>query len=221
MPMNAMKAMILASGRGERLRPLTDHIPKPLLPIKGKPMLVYHLEKLAQAGVKQVVINHAWLGEQFEPLLGDGSQWGLEIHYSPEPEGGLETAGGIIQALPLLGDAPFWLINGDVFTEFDFNLLPKSLPESMLAHCVLVPTPSFKTHGDFGLSADGKLSPTGEWTFSGISLLHPALFKGWPAGRLALAPILRQAMADQRISGQCYHGVWSDIGTPERYKTVQ
>lgn len=213
----SVKAMILAAGRGERLRPLTDHTPKPLLPINGKPMIIYHLERLAEAGVEEVLINHAWLGEQFESLLGDGRYWGLKIRYSPEPPGGLETAGGVVNALPILGDAPFWLINGDVFTDFDFGLLPQTLAEPMLAHCVLVPTPAFKTQGDFGLTLDGMLEPAGQWTFSGISLQSPLLFKGLAVERLALAPILRQAMANKQVSGELYEGVWSDVGTPERY----
>lgn len=216
-----MKAMILAAGRGERLRPLTDTCPKPLIPLKGKPMIEYHLEKLAQIGVSEVVINQAWLGEQFEQKLGNGEAFGLAISYSPEPQGGLETAGGIIQALPLLDEAPFLVINGDVFTDFDFDQLPKHLAAGCLAHLVLVPTPDFKSQGDFGLNSDGLLSPQGEWTFSGISLFSPKLFAGLPAGRLALAPILREAMMQHQVSGQVYHGLWSDVGTLERLQQTE
>lgn len=213
--------MILAAGRGERLRPLTDKTPKPLLPIQGKPMMVYHLEKLAKSGVKQVVINHAWLGDQFEQVLGQGEAWGLDILYSPEPDGGLETAGGIVNALNLLGDQPFWLINGDVFTQFDFSQLPTDFDDATLAHCVLVPTPSFKAQGDFGLNQAGLVEPHGDWTFSGISVLSPKLFTGFMPERRALAPILRQAMNQGQVTGQVYQGVWNDIGTPERYALAQ
>ncbi|UQB43491.1 nucleotidyltransferase family protein [Thiomicrospira microaerophila] len=212
--------MILSAGRGERLRPLTDTTPKPLLPINGKPMIVFHLEKLAEAGVKEVVINHAWLGEQFQEALGNGEKWGLKIHYSAEPDGGLETAGGIIQALPLLGDQAFWLVNGDVFTDFDFSNLPRKLPKPLQAHCVLVPTPCYKAQGDFGLNQAGLVLPQGEWTFSGMSVFHPQFFSGLRAERLALAPLLREAMRLQQVSGQIYRGDWSDVGTPERLAQI-
>lgn len=211
-----MKAMILAAGRGERLRPLTDTCPKPLIPLNGKPLIVYHLEKLAAAGVKNVVINHAWLGEQFEKTLGRGDKFGLNIDYSAEPEGGLETAGGIIQALPKLGSDPFILINGDVFSHYDFSQLSGKLKPNFLAHLVLVPTPEFKTKGDFGLQAPGLVVEQGDWTFSGISVIHPKLLSDYSAGRLALAPILRDAMTRQLVTGETYSGLWSDIGTQER-----
>lgn len=216
----ALKAMILSAGRGERLRPLTDTTPKPLLMINGKPMIVFHLEKLAEAGVKEVVINHAWLGEQFQETLGNGEKWGLKIHYSAEPPGGLETAGGVIQALPLLGDKAFWLINGDVFTDFNFSNLPRKLPPPLQAHCVLVPTPCYKVEGDFGLNQAGLVLPQGVWTFSGMSVIHPKFFSGLSAERLALAPLLREAMELQQVSGQIYQGDWSDVGTPERLAQI-
>lgn len=211
-----MKAMILAAGRGERLRPLTDTCPKPLIPLNGNPLIVYHLEKLAEAGVKDVVINHAWLGEQFEKTLGRGEAFGLNIDYSAEPDGGLETAGGIIKALPLLGSDPFILINGDVFSHYDFGQLSAKLKSNFLAHLVLVPTPEFKPKGDFGLQPPGLVVSHGEWTFSGISIIDPKLLGHYPVERLALAPILREAMDRQQVSGETYNGLWSDIGTRER-----
>ena len=216
-----MKAMILAAGRGERLRPLTDTCPKPLLPLNGKPLIVYHLEKLAQAGVQDVVINYAWLGEQFEKTLGRGEGFGLNIHYSPEPEGGLETAGGIVQALPLLDSEPFILINGDVFSHYDFSLLSGKLKPDFLAHLVLVPTPEFKANGDFGLQPPGLVVAQGDWTFSGISVIDPKLLINYPVGRLALAPILREAMNRQLVSGETYAGLWSDIGTQARLSATE
>lgn len=210
-----MKAMILAAGRGKRLRPLTDTCPKPLVKVKGKRLIEYHLEKLAQTGVEQVIINYAWLGEQFEPALGRGASYGLDITYSPEIEGGLETAGGIIQALPLLGAKPFWVINADVFTDFDFANLAQDLPQGVLAHLILVTTPTYKEEGDFGLE-NGKVLPSGEFTFSGISLISPELLAGRKVERLALAPILREAMEQGLVTGEVYTGKWNDIGTPER-----
>lgn len=218
-----VKAMILAAGRGNRLRPLTDCTPKPLLPLAGKPLIVYHLEKLAKAGVQEVVINTAWLPEQFPQTLGDGQQFGLNITYSSEPEGGLETAGGIIQALPALGGAPFLVINGDVFTDMEFAPLiekAQSLPAGKLAHLCLVPTPEFKPNGDFGLE-NSNVQVQGEWTFAGVSVLHPKLFKGMISGFRPLAPILRQAMAHHQVSGELYTGYWSDIGTLERLQAAE
>lgn len=216
-----MKAMILAAGRGERLRPLTDTCPKPLIPLNGKPLIQYHIEKLAALNLDALVINHAWLGEQFEQTFGKGEAFGLPILYSAEPAGGLETAGGIIQALPMLGDEPFWVINGDVYTDLDFSCLPIKLTEGQLAHIILVPTPDFKTQGDFGLSEQGLVTPQGEWTFSGISLIHPDLLKHFSPQRLALAPILREAMQSGLVSGEVYSGLWSDVGTIERLEQIE
>jgi MurNAc alpha-1-phosphate uridylyltransferase len=216
-----MKAMILAAGRGERLRPLTDHCPKPLIPLNGKPLIAYHLEKLAHAGITDVVINYAWLGEQFEQVLGHGEDFGLRLDYSPEPEGGLETAGGIINALPLLGSEPFILINGDVYTDYDFADLPSRVDAECLAHLVLVPTPEFKAKGDFGWQAPGLVVDQGDWTFSGISVIDPALLSDYPIERLPLAPILRQAIQRQQVQGEVFHGFWSDIGTRERLEQAE
>ena len=210
-----MKAMILAAGRGERMRPLTDHTPKPLLLVGGKPLIVWHLERLAQAGFKEVVINHAHLGAQIEKALGNGSAWGLSIEYSPESTA-LETAGGIANALHLLGETPFLVINGDVFTEIDFGALQLAAP--YLAHLVLVDNPSQHPEGDFALHA-GKVSDEGDHqlTFSGIGVYHPRLFAELERGQAAkLAPLLRSAMAKGLVTGQHYQGVWHDIGTPAR-----
>jgi MurNAc alpha-1-phosphate uridylyltransferase len=217
-----IKAMILAAGRGNRLRPLTDTIPKPLISVCGKPLIEYHIEKLAVIGVKDIVINHAWLGEVLEASLGNGERWGVNIDYSPEPEGGLETAGGILHALPLLGEAPFLVLNGDVYCDFSFDSLLQTAQQmqttdtSRLAHLVLVASPSHNQTGDFGLNERQKVIAQGELTFSGLSVLSPALFRGEKAGVKKLAPILRQAMEKQRVTGEIYQGIWSDVGTAER-----
>jgi N-acetyl-alpha-D-muramate 1-phosphate uridylyltransferase len=210
-----MKAMILAAGRGERMRPLTDHIPKPLLKVGGKSLIVWHLERLAKAGFKEVVINHAHLGEQIEQALGDGSVWGLNVQYSPETSA-LETAGGIANALPLLGDAPFLVVNGDVFTEIDFGALQLVSPN--LAHLVMVDNPPQHPDGDFVVDS-GKVTNQGnhKLTFSGIGIYHPALFVDVERGQAAkLAPLLRSAMIKGLVTGEHYQGIWHDIGTPER-----
>lgn len=216
-----MKAMILAAGKGERMRPLTLHTPKPLVLAAGKPLIEYHLEALARAGFTEVVINHAWLGQQIEDHLGDGSPFGLSIRYSPEGEP-LETGGGIFKALPLLGDAPFVLVNGDIWTDYDFSAL--QVPLQGLAHLVLVDNPGHHGRGDFrlhdGQVADGDDAP-GTLTFSGISVLDPALFDGCKPGAFKLAPLLRKAMAAGRVSGERYQGHWVDVGTLERLADVE
>ena len=207
--------MILAAGRGERMRPLTDTLPKPLLEVGGKMLIQYHLEKLKEANITEVVINHAWLGNNIEQALGDGSRYGLSIHYYPESEA-LETAGGIINALPLFDDENFIVINGDIFCDYDFSKLPSSI--SGLAHLVLVNNPPQHSHGDFVLTQSGLIEAEGEnkLTFSGIGVYHPDLFKDYPQGRQALAPILRSAMQHHQVSGEHYAGVWHDVGTPDR-----
>ncbi len=211
-----MKAMILAAGRGERMRPLTDHTPKPLLPVAGKALLVWHLENLARAGIREVVINYAWLGEQIPAALGTGVHWGLRIHYSPELSGGLETAGGIAQALPLLGDEPFLVLNGDIFTEFDWSTLHTLTPKQG-AHLVLVPNPEHHPEGDFSCVAGQVGLQQPRYTFSGIGVYRPALFRQLVRGQAAkLAPLLRSAMRAGQVSGEVYEGTWWDIGTPER-----
>lgn len=210
-----MKAMILAAGRGERMRPLTDERPKPLLTVGGKPLIERHLEALARSGFTDVVINLAWLGDAIRAHVGDGGTWGLRVHYSEEGERGLETAGGIVRALPLLGDEPFVVVNGDIFTDHPVTGL--TLPPDALAHLVLVDNPPQHANGDFGL-VDGRVRETeGErLTFAGIGVYRPELFAGQPAGTAPLGPLLRAAMARGRISGEHYRGVWHDIGTPER-----
>lgn len=212
-----MKAMILAAGKGERLRPLTLHTPKPLVPVAGVPLIDYHLRALAAAGVTEVVINHAWLGAQIEAYLGDGARFGLSIAYSPEGEP-LETGGGILRALPLLGDDPFILVNGDIFTDYGFANLCRPLPG--LAHLVLLDNPAHHPQGDFTLLADGQLTDAQpgqpSLTYSGIAVLSPALFADCQPGAFKLAPLLRQAMAQGLVSGERYAGSWIDVGSYER-----
>lgn len=207
--------MILAAGRGERMRPLTDTTPKPLLEVGGKMLIEYHLEKLKAAGITEVIINHAWLGNKIEQALGNGSRYGLDIRYSAETEA-LETAGGILKALPLLGDDPFLVINGDVYCDYALSNLPTTL--SGLAHLVLVDNPKQHPEGDFILSDSGSVSSNGEnkLTFSGIGLYHSDLFHGYQEGKLALAPVLRKVMEQNQVTGEHYSGIWHDIGTPER-----
>lgn len=209
-------AMILAAGRGERMRPLTDRTPKPLLPVAGKPLIQYHVEALARAGVSRLVVNHAHLGEQIVAFLGDGARWGVSITYSAEPAGALETGGGIQHALPLLGDGPFWVVNGDVWTDYPF--LARPIPEGSLAHLVMVDNPEHHPQGDFVLSGDGSVADAGDGrlTYSGIGIYRAELFTGCQPGAYPLAPLLRQAMASGRVSGEYYAGRWLDIGTPER-----
>jgi MurNAc alpha-1-phosphate uridylyltransferase len=209
-----MKAMILAAGRGNRMRPLTDHTPKPLLVAGGRPLIQHHLERLAAAGIREIVINHAHLGEQIETRLGDGGQFGVHIRYSVEPTA-LETGGGIFNALPLLGPDPFLVINGDIWTDWD--PADARLAESDLAHLVLVENPPHHPRGDFCL-IDGRVHPDGDprLTFSGIGLYSPALFEGCRPGAFPLAPLLRRAMLDGRVGGERHAGHWFDIGTPER-----
>jgi N-acetyl-alpha-D-muramate 1-phosphate uridylyltransferase len=216
----ARRAMLLAAGRGERMRPLTDELPKPLLPVRGKPLIVHHLERLATCGVHEVVINVAWLGERIRAALGDGSAFGLSIRYSEEGAQALETGGGIFQALPWLGSDPFLVVNGDVFTDFDFGAL--SIASEAWAHLVLVPNPLQHPQGDFGLD-DGRVVETGSarWTYSGIGLYRAQLFDGCQPGRFPLLPLLRRAIAAGRLSGEIYRGAWSDVGTVERLAALQ
>ena len=252
-----MKAMILAAGRGERMRPLTDHTPKPLLTAGGRRLIEYHIDALVAAGMREIVINHAHLGRQIEETLGDGSRYGAQISYSPEGEA-LETGGGIFKALPLLGDAPFVVVNGDIWTDYPYAQLPETLhgmaaapalpatapcvalpPASMpspaptalmhpcMAHLVLVDNPAHHPGGDFALRIGNNVVPgtnnvydpmPGEraLTFSGIGVYHPELFAGCIPGKFQLAPLLRQAMRQQAVTGVHYTGHWMDIGTPQR-----
>ena len=226
-----MKAMILAAGRGERMRPLTDHCPKPLLRAGNHSLIEWHILRLQRANITEIVINHAWLGEQIEAQLGDGSQLGVRIQYSPENPA-LETAGGIRQALPLLGDAPFLIINGDVFTDWDaqhaFTAVESLKHSDCVAHLWMVQNPEHNLKGDFYLQTpDNLLSEhpltisDHTLTYSGIGCYKPALFSSLPASQPApLAPLLRQAMAQQYVRGELLQGSWTDVGTPERLEKI-
>lgn len=228
-----MRALLFAAGRGERMRPLTDVLPKPLIEVGGRPLISWHLEKLAALGVSDAVINTSWLHQCFEPMLGDGRRFGLRIHYLHEGDTPLETGGGMLNALPLLGDEPFLVVNGDVWTDLDFHSLP-SRPQGM-AHLVMVDNPPQHAEGDFVLGDDGLLR-VGEGprlTYAGIGVYDPGLVKDWrdtPGGapaepgqppRFALAPLLATAMARGAVSGQHHRGAWTDVGTPERLQALR
>jgi len=213
-----MKAMILAAGRGERMRPLTDHTPKPLLKAGGRCLIEYHLEKLVAAGVTELVINHAHLGDQLEQTLGNGGRYGARIQYSREVDA-LETGGGIYNALSMLSDGPFIVVNGDVWSDYPFRNLPITIDG--LAHLVLVDNPPHHPDGDFAFER-GRVSVDGNnnRTFSGISILTPELFDGCQPGAFSLAPLLRRAMIDGLVAGEYYTGRWFDIGTPQRLQAL-
>ena len=216
-----MKAMILAAGKGERLRPLTLHTPKPLVQAAGVPLIEYHVRALAAAGFRELVINHAWLGQQIEDYLGDGARFGLSIQYSAEGEP-LETGGGIFRALPLLGDAPFLVVNGDIFTDYAFAGLRR--PLAGLAHLVLVDNPAHHRGGDFCLEQARVCDAQADQpslTYSGIAVLSPALFAGCHAEAFKLAPLLRRAMLDGQVSGERFAGCWVDVGSHERLAEVE
>jgi MurNAc alpha-1-phosphate uridylyltransferase len=213
--------MILAAGKGERLRPLTLHTPKPLVRAGGIPLIEFHVRALAAAGFSELVINHAWLGQQIEDYLGDGSRFGLRITYSAEGEP-LETGGGIFKALPLLGEEPFLVVNGDIWTDYDFAALRR--PLQGLAHLVLVDNPAHHPSGDFCLQ-DGRVADAADressFTYSGMAVLHPRLFAGCQPGAFKLAPLLRVAMADGQVTGEHFAGRWVDVGTHERLADVE
>ncbi|MFQ1804527.1 N-acetylmuramate alpha-1-phosphate uridylyltransferase MurU [Aeromonas veronii] len=213
-----MKAMILAAGRGERMRPLTDLLPKPLLAVGGKPLIVHHIEKLKAAGVTELVINHAWLGHKLVESLGDGSALGVTIHWSAE-ESALETAGGIVQALPLLGADPFLVINGDTWLDLDYHTLVSQPLGKDLAHLWLVPNPPQHPSGDFALQ-EGRVVDTPAFTFSGVGLYDPAAFASLAGGARKLAPLLRDWMAQGRVGGSLLAGEWRDIGTVDRLREL-
>lgn len=230
--MSEVKALILAAGRGERMRPLTDHTPKPLLKVRGKPLIEWHIEALARGGVRDIVVNTAWLEDQFPATLGDGSRWGVRLTYSHEGRdfgGALETLGGISRALPLLGDT-FWVIAGDIHApalEFPQSIATNFRAFSHLAHLLLVPNPPHNPRGDFGLADSGLALNQAEvrHTYSTVGLYRAALFApplcdmpaGNPAGTKApLAPLLRAAMDNGRITAELFTGAWTDVGTPER-----
>ncbi len=211
-----MKAMILAAGRGERLRPLTDKTPKPLLEVQGKPLIVHHLERLRDAGITHIVINTSWLAEQIQSALGDGTAHGVSIQYSYEGPEPLETGGGIFKALPLLGREPFLVVNGDILTDFPFETLKHRLKADFLAHLVMVPNPQHHPQGDFHLSPVGHLRLEGEpkLTYSGIGVYKAGFFKECRAGKFALLPLFQDAMRQEALSGERYPGAWSDVGRP-------
>ena len=235
-----MKAIVLAAGRGERMRPLTDATPKPLLPVHGKPLIEWHLAALARDGIREVVVNTAWLEDQIVDTLGDGSRFGLSLHYSREGRdhgGALETAGGIATALPLLRGAPqapdgdcFWVVSGDIHMpsfRFDATVAQRFAASDQFAHLWLVPNPQYHPQGDFGLSADGlgladSAGPDGQrWTYANIALCRAALFDGIaPGTRAALGPLLFKAMRTQRVTAEVYRGPWENVGTPAQWEAL-
>lgn len=226
-------ALVFAAGRGERMRPLTDATPKPLLQVGGKPLIEWHLEKLAARGVREVVVNTSWLAEQFPSTLGDGSRWGLDIVYSYEGATPLETGGGMLAALPLLGAAPFILVNGDVWCDYDFARLPRA--PAGLAHLVMVDAAAHAPQGDFALDPEGVLREDGtaRLTYAGLGVFRPQMLEHWrdiigaaPGSearppRFKLAPLLRAAMASGRITGEHHRGRWTDVGTPLRLQALE
>lgn len=215
-----MQAMILAAGRGERMLPLTENTPKPLLMVNGKPLIQHHIERLVNAGFTEIVINHGPMGDQIENYLGDGSVFNAKIFYSAEHDNLLDTGGGIFKALTLLGNEPFVVVNADVWTNYPFSNLPDN-PRG-LAHLVLVDNPPQHPQGDFAL-VNGKVHQSGEHmlTFSGIGVYRPGLFEGCSDGSFPLAPLLRNAMDREQVTGEFFQGIWSDIGTPDRLKQLQ
>ena len=220
-----MKAMILAAGRGDRFRPITDSLPKPLIPVRGEVLIERHLKNLAATGIREVVINLGWLGERIEAALGDGSRWGIAIAWSREGWPCLETGGGIRNALPLLGPEPFLLLNADVWTDYPLRQLAQhaaALPAHDWAHLVLVPNPAHHPRGDFGL-AGGRVVPAcaETCTYSGVAILRPELLADAGEGAFPLGPLLRQAAILGRVSGELYAGRWSDVGTPQRLQALE
>jgi N-acetyl-alpha-D-muramate 1-phosphate uridylyltransferase len=216
-----VRAMLLAAGRGERMRPLTDTVPKPLLPVGGKPLIVWHLQALRRAGIREVIINTSWLAQQLHAALGDGQQYGVTIHWSDEGPVALETAGGIIQALAFLGPEPFLVVGADVWSDIDFARL--RLEPHSLAHLVLAENPAHHPRGDFGLS-EGKVveRDSGRFTYTGIGLYTPEFFAGYaPPIRLPLIEPLRRAIGAGRLSGELYRGAWCDVGTPQRLAQLE
>ena len=226
-------ALIFAAGKGERMRPLTDYTPKPLLQVGGKPLIVWHIEKLARAGISDIVINTSHLAEQFPAVLGDGSHWGVRLHYAYEGTVPLETGGGMLNALPLLGERPFIAVSGDIWCDADFTRLPNE--PAKLAHLLMVDNPEHHAEGDFELDAQGMLHAAGtpKLTFSGIGVYRPQLLQDWrklsgdasaaatqPAS-FKLAALLRAAMALDAVGGSYHHGVWTDVGTPQRLMQLE
>jgi N-acetyl-alpha-D-muramate 1-phosphate uridylyltransferase len=218
-----MKAMILAAGRGERLRPLTDHTPKPLLTVHGKPLIVHHLERLGHAGITDIVINISWLGDKIKNHLGDGSNYGVQIRYSEELSGALDTGGGILNALRLLGSAPFLVVNADIYTDFPFENIRSILKPGDLAHLIVVGNPGVHPRGDFHLTADGRLRVDGNprVTYSGIGIHDPQFFEGCSPGIFPMLPLWQKAMRANKVSGKLYSGEWRDMGTIEMLEGIE
>jgi len=214
-----MRAMILAAGRGERLRPLTDSIPKPLVEVGGKPLIEHHIQALAAAGFREIVINQGHLGDLLREAIGDGGRWNITIHWSDEQPEALETGGGIHQALPLLGSSPFLVVNGDIWTDYPFSRLRAIKCD--WAHLVMIPNPPQHPAGDFSLH-HARIRNEGEnkLTFSGIAVYHPRLFKGCTPGKFSVVPLLRSAMENHLVTGEKYRGGWEDIGTLERLDSI-
>jgi MurNAc alpha-1-phosphate uridylyltransferase len=215
-----MKAMILAAGRGERMRPLTDALPKPMIAVAGKPLIRHHIERLCAAGVREFVVNLGWHGDMIREALADGAHLGVNIRYSEEGWPALESGGGILHALPLLGAGPFIVVNGDVYMDYPWPRLiecARTMPAGDLAHLVLVPNPAHNPKGDFALE-DGRISnaESARLTFSGLSLHRPEFFAGCSGGHFPLLPLWRNFAGERRLSGEIYSGIWSDVGTHER-----
>jgi MurNAc alpha-1-phosphate uridylyltransferase len=217
-----MKAMILAAGYGKRLRPLTDQTPKPLISIGGKPLIVHHLEKLAKAGIKEVVINLGHLGFKIPEYLGDGTDYGLSIAYSDEGPEPLETGGGMTKALPLLGKETFLIVNGDVWTDMDYSYIPTSLQNNDQAMLFLVKKPNWRSNGDFALQNDRVIeAETPDLLYSGIALYHPSILAGAKIEKFSIVPRLRTAIQNDRVAGKLIIGKWDDVGTPERLASLR
>jgi N-acetyl-alpha-D-muramate 1-phosphate uridylyltransferase len=215
-----MKAMILAAGRGERMRPLTDTTPKPLLPVGGKPLMQYHIEALKAAGVTDIVINLAWLGDLIRDALGDGARFGVTITYSDEGDSALETGGGIFEALPLLGPDPFLVVSGDIWTDCSLARVGNSLAANDIAHFVMVPNPDFHARGDFALT-DGRLATSGELlTYANIGVFRSEFFAGCTRGRFPLAPLMREWIGRGRVGGELHEGRWCNVGTPAQLQEL-
>jgi len=214
-----VKAMLLAAGRGERMRPITDSLPKPLVRVGGKPLIAWHLAALARAGIREVLINLSWLGEQVRATLGDGRDYGVAIRYSDEGPVPLETGGGIFNAVPLLGPGPFLVINADIWTDIDFAAL--ALEERAHARLLLIPNPPHHPRGDFGLEGDRVVSrDTDRYTYSGVGVYRPEFFGGCTPGRFPLLPLLNRAIAAGLVRAQVHRGEWCDVGTPERLASL-
>jgi N-acetyl-alpha-D-muramate 1-phosphate uridylyltransferase len=213
--------MLLAAGRGERMRPLTDALPKPLIPVAGRPLIVWHLEALRRAGIREIVINTSWLAQQLHAALGDGREFGVAIRWSDEGPVALETAGGIIQALPLLGPEPFLVVSGDIWTDIDFGGV--QLAPGALAQLVLVENPAHHPRGDFGLNPAGEVveCDSGRFTYGNVGLYTPEFFAGYAPGKLPLVEPLRRAIAGGRVRGELHRGAWCDVGTPQRLAQLE